>query len=508
MNLDELRLQIDEADRRLLAALADRMDVARRIGEYKKLRGKAVFDPKREELKLASLRSQAADEIKPYIDEFYGTVFAISRDLQQRPLYGVLGQHLPHTYSPVIHNMLTDKYAYSVIEHEPDELDDLMRCGAYGGFNVTIPYKKEIARRCDFLDESAAACGSVNTVVFDENKGSCGYNTDIFGFSYMLRSADINPAGRKCLVLGHGGAAAAVEYALRTAGAESIRFTSRSGEINYDNVYDVCADAEIIINCTPVGMYPDADGRVVDLGRFKACTAFADLIYNPMRTRLIMQAQELGLKTAGGLTMLVAQAYQAYKLFIGDREGAFNITEQDERTIESVVAKLRGRMMNITLIGMPGCGKTTLARELTRLTGRELIDLDEEFARTYGISPAESILRDGEEAFREKESAIARRVLALGGRVVSTGGGIVTREKNFSPLRCNSMIIYVKRPLEVLASAGRPITARDGVAKIYEARRHSYEVLADVILDIEECPDKQTFLARAIDALRKAGLEL
>ncbi|MCQ2531745.1 MAG: chorismate mutase [Saccharofermentans sp.] len=508
MTLDELRIEIDAADRELLAALAKRTAVARKIGEVKKLEGKPVYDKAREEKKLESLKNQAADEIKPYVEEFYNTVFDVSRKHQEKPLFAVLGQHLPHTYSPAIHNIFTSDYTYTIIEKEPEELDALFNSGAYGGFNVTIPYKREAAARCDVLEKDAEDCNSVNTVVFGKDGKTYGYNTDIFGFCFMLTSAGIDPKGKKCLVLGHGGAASAVGYGLNKMGAADIKFSDLYEEINYENVYDVCADAEVIINCTPVGMFPKVDNQVVDLSRFTKCDSFADVVYNPSRTKLLQQAKSLGMKTAGGLTMLVAQAYKSYKFFIGDNEGADKITPEAGEMIKKVVTTLENRMMNITLIGMPGCGKSTLAKEIARLTGRELIDLDEAYSEEYGESPSTTITQKGEDAFRANETKLASKYLPESGRILSTGGGIVTRDENYFWLRNNSRIIYVKRPLDVLASEDRPLTARDGVEKLYAQRKDRYEGLADITVDVAKKEDKAAFLSEAIDILRKEGFEL
>lgn len=508
MNMDELRIQIDAADRELLAALAKRTAIARKIGEYKKINGLPVLDKSREDAKMESLKNQAADEIKSYIEEFYNTVFDISRKHQEKPLFGVLGQHLPHTYSPAIHNIFTDEYTYTIIEKEPEELDELFSCGAYGGFNVTIPYKREAAARCDVLEQDAADCNSVNTVVFGKDGKTYGYNTDIFGFCFMITSAGIDPKGRKCLILGHGGAASAVHYGLTKMGAADVKFVDLYDEINYDNVYDICGDAEVIINCTPVGMFPKVDNQVVDLTRFPKCDSFADVVYNPSRTKILQQAKSLGMKTAGGLTMLVAQAYKSYKFFIGDNEGADKITPEAGEMIKKVVTTLENRMMNITLIGMPGCGKSTLAKEIARITGRELVDLDEAYSVEYGESPSTTITEKGEDAFRANETKLAARYLPESGRILSTGGGIVTRDENYFWLRNNSRIIYVKRPLDVLASEDRPLTARDGVEKLYAQRKEKYEGLADITVDIEKKENKNDFLSEAISKLREEGFEV
>lgn len=506
MNLDELRVLIDKADRDILDAFERRTAIARQIGEYKKLNGKEVYDPAREEEKLSSLRKLAGDESRQYVEELYKTVLDLSKRHQQKKLFGVLGRSLPHTYSPAIHNLLTGDYTYTVIEREQDELDDLFASRAYGGFNVTVPYKREAAARCDVLSDEAEKTGAVNTVVFGEDGKTYGYNTDIYGFSYMLRRAGIDVSGKKCLILGHGGASAAVEYVLSKAGAADIVFVSRKEDINYGNIYEKAGDSQVIINCTPVGMYPDIDGQVVDLSAFSNAEAFADLIYNPARTKLISQAEQLGLKTAGGLSMLVAQALMASLIFRGKLNGNGIPSPEEEKTADEVTAMLGRRMRNIVLIGMPGCGKTTLAAELAVLTGRKMYDLDAEYIRTYGQRPSETIENEGEEAFRKKESEVASKILPSSGLVISCGGGLVTRTENVFPLRCNSTVIYIERPLEVLASDDRPISAAKGVAVLYDERRALYEGYSDIRITVGKKATKKEFIDEAVSLLKKEGV--
>ncbi len=504
MKLDELRLRIDEADRKILEAFEERMNISKLIGEDKRLSGKAVFDPAREKDKISGLTKKAGYESRPYVGELYEKIFEISRKHQEKPLFAVLGKSLPHTYSPMIHSMLTDSYTYTVAERDESGLDDMFKGGVYGGFNVTIPYKKEAAARCSVLSDEASATGAVNTVVFKDDGRAYGYNTDVFGFEYMLRDKDIDPDGKKCLILGHGGAAAAVEYALRQMGSEEVIFAARRDEINFENVYDRCPDAELIVNCTPVGMYPEVDGEVVDLEKFPKCGAFADLIYNPHTTRMLMKAQRLGMKTVGGLMMLVAQAWKASRIFEGKDTA---IDEKEKEKIRSVFETVKSSMMNIVLIGMPGCGKTTLGRRLSKITGRDFIDLDEEYKRVFGESAADTIRSRGEDEFRKKETEVASKILPLSGKVISCGGGIVTRDINRYYVRCNSTVVWLKRPLSVLAGEDRPVTAAKGVEAIYEERRADYESWSDITLEADAFEDKEGFLREATDSLRqKLGL--
>ena len=504
MNLDELRMMIDDADRELLSAFEKRMAVSEKIGELKKTEGRDVFDPAREEKKYQELKKIAGAKTKPYVEELYGTVFDISRKQQEKRIFGVLGRSLPHTYSPLIHNLLEPSYSYTVIPKEPEELDALFEGSIYSGFNVTIPYKKEAAARCAYLSPEAEATGAVNTVVRSA-EGCRGFNTDIYGFKYMITRQGIDPRGKKCLILGHGGASEAVSYALSDMGAREIVFAARREEINFENVSGRCPDAQFIINCTPVGMYPEADASLIDLREFPSCEAAADLIYNPSRTRFLQDAQELGIKTAGGLSMLVAQAWKASRIFLG-HEDTDEAGEDDIKKIEEVISLLQNDMKNITLIGMPGSGKTNLAKEISRLTGRPFIDLDIEYAKRFGEKPSDTIKEEGEDAFREKESLLASEMLLTSGNVISCGGGIVTRDGNRFFVKANSTVIYLKRPIESLASEDRPLTAANGVQKLYEQRRGNYESWSDLTLQIGMKETKNEFLNEASELLRERGI--
>ena len=373
--------------------------------------------------------------------------------------FGVLGKSLPHTYSPQIHKEFK---------------------GAEGldGFNVTIPYKKLAASLCTELSEEAKELGAVNTVVKTPD-GFKGYNTDVFGFKYMLQSAGIDPAGKNCLILGTGGASVAVEYALKKMGAAKIDFCSRSGHINYENVYTVAQDSEVIVNTTPVGMFPEIDNSPIDLSKFKNLYAAADIVYNPSRTKFLQQAQELGVKNTGGLSMLVAQAWEASRYFTS---GPSTGSGTPELAINTVIEKLQSQMLNITLIGMPGSGKTTLGKKLAKEKGRTFVDLDDKFKEEYNITPAEVITQKGEDEFRRMETALAKKILPQSGIVIATGGGIVTRKENWFYLRANSRVVYIERPLEFLLkqdTSNRPLSQNNKIEELYKARVPLYEEVCD-----------------------------
>jgi len=412
--------------------------------------------------------------------------------------YGVLGKSLPHTYSPRIHREFAD-YEYVVIEKDTDGVVDIFeKKDELQGFNVTIPYKKLAMSLCDEISEEVSKIGAVNTVVLQENGGYKGYNTDIYGFMYMLRREGISVASKSCLILGTGGASAAVSYALKKAGA-SVSFCSRTGEINYDNVYDILPNTQVIINTTPVGMYPDVDDSPIDLTRFTSLFAVADIIYNPSVTRLLYDAKKTGLKTAGGLSMLVAQAYKASVIFRG-----LTPDEENDELIEKVTGKLESEMKNITLIGMPGSGKTTIGKRIADKLGREFVDLDAEFRKRYKVSPAEVISTDGEKKFREMEHEIARKILTSSGLVIATGGGIVTVPKNDFYIKCNSRVIYLKRPIRSLITqdvSGRPLSRSKGIPELLEERGPLYEALADEIWELPDFDGDEEKTERLIGGL-------
>lgn len=503
-DLNELRGKLDDIDSSILDLFEERIATCREIGNIKRETGTDVYVPAREEEKLQKVKELAGFESRPYVETLFKTLMDLSKDHQRLPAFGVLGRTLAHTYSPEIHSLFDSSYSYSVIEREPEELDALFSNGVFKGFNVTIPYKKDACARCDELDDASRTTGSVNTVVFEDGKVK-GWNTDYFGFIYMLHRKGILVGGKKVLVLGTGGAASAVFYALDTLGAAEIYKCDLETEINYSNVYDRAGDAQVIVNCTPVGMFPKVDNRLLDLTKFVSLEACADVVYNPSRTRFLQDAEELGLKTCGGLAMLVAQAYKSSRIFAGDIEGASalgnpdkSIPSEAEEAIEKVIRILENRMKNITIIGMPGSGKSLLARNIAKTTGRTLVDLDLAFAEKFGQTPAEVLSGPGEDVFREMECEIAAEFLPQSGLVISCGGGIVTRDVNKFYVRCNSNVFYLERPLTALTDKNRPISQLHGVEKLYSQRKDKYESWCDYRFYYDRFEEKQDFYDKAI----------
>ena len=503
-DLNELRGKLDDIDNSILDLFEERIATCREIGNIKRENGTDVYVPAREEEKLQKVKELAGFESRPYVETLFKTLMDLSKDHQRLPAFGVLGRTLAHTYSPEIHSLFDSSYSYSVIEREPEELDALFSNGVFKGFNVTIPYKKDACARCDELDDASRTTGSVNTVVFEDGKVK-GWNTDYFGFIYMLHRKGSSVSGKKVLVLGTGGAASAVFYALKTLGAAETYACDLEADINYNNVYDKAGDAQIIVNCTPVGMFPKVDNRLLDLTKFASLEACADVVYNPSRTRFLQDAEELGLKTCGGLAMLVAQAYKSSRIFAGDLEGASNLGNPDksipseaEDAIEKVIRILENRMKNITIIGMPGSGKSLLARNIAKATGRTLVDLDLAFAEKFGQTPAEVLSGPGEDVFREMECEIAAEFLPQSGLVISCGGGIVTRDVNKFYVRCNSNVFYLERPLTALTDKNRPISQLHGVEKLYSQRKEKYETWCDYRFYYDRFEEKQDFYDKAI----------
>ena len=512
LDLNGLRGKLDEIDNGILDLIEERMATCREIGNVKRENGLDVYAPAREEEKFKALEEIAGFESRPYVRDVFKTLMDISKVHQNKPAFGVLGRTLAHTYSPEIHSLFDASYSYSVIEREPEELETLFKSGVFKGFNVTIPYKKNACAMCDELDDASKTTGSVNTVLFEDGKVK-GWNTDYFGFIYMLTRKGISVGGKKVLVLGTGGAASAVFYALKTLGAAETYACDLETDINYSNVYDRAGDAQVIVNCTPVGMFPNVNNSLLDLTKFASLEACADVVYNPSRTKFLQDAEDLGLKTCGGLAMLVAQAYKSSRIFAGDiagvellgnpdcAEGAAYVPDEASTKIEKVIKILENRMRNITIIGMPGSGKSLLARNIAKVTGRTLVDLDIAFAEKFGQTPAEVLNGPGEDAFREMECEVAAEFLPQSGLVISCGGGIVTRDVNKFYVRCNSNVFYLERPLTALTDKNRPISQLHGVEKLYSQRKDKYETWCDYRVFFDRYDEKQDFYDAAIAAV-------
>ena len=353
-------------------------------------------------------------------------------------------------------------------------MEAFLQKGDFDALNVTIPYKKRAAALCDELSETARAIGSVNTIVRRADGRLCGDNTDVYGFEELLRRAVFSPRAKKVLVLGSGGASAAVVYALKKQQAREIVVVSREGKDNYSNL-SRHTDAELIVNTTPVGMYPHNGEAVIDLLRFPHCRAVVDLIYNPVRTELLLQAEKLGIPFANGMVMLAAQAIRSSEIFTGKKA--------PDGALEHVIDLVKSKTMNIVLVGMPGCGKSAVAEALGKALGRQVLDTDAYIEEHTGYTPEQIITMQGESAFRTHESEAVRELGSAFGAIVATGGGAVLHEENYAPLHQNGVIFWLRRDLDKLERNGRPLSRAGNLNAMYEMREKRYLRFADYIID-------------------------
>lgn len=397
--------------------------------------------------------------------------------------FGLLGGKLRHSFSPQIHALLGD-YDYQLYEVNLEGLDGFMRGRDWEGLNVTIPYKEAVIAYCRVLSPRARVIGSVNTVIRKSDGSLWGDNTDYDGFCYLLDQNGLDAAGKKALILGSGGAAKTVRAVLGDRRAAAVIVVSRSGENHYGNLarHD---DADLIVNTTPVGMYPHVGEAPIDLSLFVNKPTVIDLIYNPARTELLFQAEALGFAHCGGLAMLVAQAKKASELFQGKR-----IADAEIQKITEIISR---KMKNIILIGMPGSGKTIIGKELAILTGRRFYDTDELITEEAGKSIPEIFNEDGEEVFRELETKVLARITKGSGSVIATGGGVVTQDRNRKLIRQNGIAVFLDRDIDLLPKEGRPLSQIRPIEDIYMERLPLYRAWSEFTfasLDIEETVQK------------------
>ena len=390
---------------------------------------------------------------------------------------GLLGAHLGHSQSPRLHAML-GSYSYELFEVAPENLNYFLRSGDFDALNVTIPYKRAVVPYCAALSDAARAIGSVNTLVRMPDGTLFGDNTDYDGFSLLLqRNGGIRP-GEKALVLGDGGASATVQAVLRDLGAQVV-VLSRHGAEDYTSL-PRHSDAVLVVNATPVGMYPNNGQRLIDLDALPGCRCVLDLVYNPLRTRLILDAEERGIRCEGGLSMLVGQGARACERFTGEIV--------PESRWEQILCKLEREAENLILIGMPGCGKSTVGQLLAQKLNRPFFDADEELVKRFGCDIPTFFAREGEAAFREKESEMLAELGKRSGCVIATGGGCVTRAENYALLHQNGVIVWLRRDLAALPTEGRPISQSTGLTELYTRRRGLYERFADHTVENDSDP--------------------
>ena len=408
--------------------------------------------------------------------------------------YGLIGAKLGHSYSPAIHAQLGD-YDYRLVEQTEQESTELLARRDFKGLNVTIPYKKLAHSLCDALSDTAREVGCVNTLVVREDGSLYGHNTDIGGFIAMARRAGVEIAGKKAVILGSGGTSLTARTACRRLGAREIVVVSRSGPVDYDALYRDHADAQVLINTTPVGMYPKNGASAADLSRLPALTGVLDVIYNPDKTALILDAEARGLPCCGGLYMLVGQAREAAELFLG--------RAIPESETERIHRQLRDEALNMILIGMPGCGKSRVGQALAKRMGRTFVDLDGEIVRRAGTSIPEIFARDGEAGFRALEAQVVAEVCREKGQVVATGGGAILRVDNVRAMRQNGRLILLERRLDALSMDGRPLSkSAEALEAMWQARKEKYRAAANAAVDNNGAPEDT--VARAEEAYHEA----
>ena len=395
--------------------------------------------------------------------------------------YGLCGKTLKHSYSKVIHEFLGNE-DYKLLGLEKDELYELFESRAFKALNVTIPYKQDALSLCDVVSDEARAIGSVNTVV-NKDGTLYGYNTDYFGFVYMLERAGISLKDKKVVILGSGGTSLTARAVCKGEGARETVVVSRKGKVNYDNLPDH-SDADVLINTTPVGMYPDNGRSPVDLSVFTKLSGVVDVIYNPIRTALVIEAQKRNVPSTTGLPMLVAQAVRAHEYF-------FDIKLSDD-VIEEVYHKCLMKILNVVFVGMPGCGKTSVGKAYAGLVGRSFLDTDI-FVEQQGTPIPEIFEKYGEETFRSKETEAIRMLSSMSEKIIATGGGAVKRKENVELMKQNGVVVYLKRDLDRLSTDGRPLSqgGKEKIRQLYDERYTLYENAADVVIetheDVDEC---------------------
>ena len=396
--------------------------------------------------------------------------------------YALIGGKLGHSYSPAIHAQLGD-YDYRLREQTEAEFIELLSRRDFKGLNVTIPYKVLAFNRCDALSDTAREVGCVNTLVVRPDGSLYGHNTDIGGFIALARHAKVEIAGKKAVILGSGGTSLTARAACRRLGARAIVVVSRRGPVDYAALYRDHADAEVLINTTPVGMYPNNGEAAADISRLPKLEGVLDVIYNPDKTALVLDAEARGIPAEGGLYMLVGQAREAAELFTGH--------EIPESETERIYRKLRCEARNLILIGMPGSGKSRIGRAVAERMKRPFVDLDDEIVKRAGRSIPEIFAEGGEAAFRALEHAVISDACKEKGRVIATGGGAVLRADNVRAMRQNGWLCLLTRPLEALPLDGRPLSKSPGALReMWQVRQPFYRNAADFTIENDAAPDE------------------
>lgn len=392
--------------------------------------------------------------------------------------FGLIGENLGHSFSAVIHNMI-GLYPYELVPVCCEDFHSFMTQRSFQGINVTIPYKKTVIPYLKDMSAGAKLCGAVNTII-NRNGELYGDNTDFFGMQMLLTKAGIDVKGKSVLILGSGGTSGTALALMHHLGAAKVQRVSRSGKegcITYDEAHQ-CRDTQIILNTTPCGMYPNIDKTMVDLSVFPNLEGIADAVYNPLKSRLVLDGEKRGIPSVGGLYMLVAQAVYAAQIFTGNQSVL-------SRTEEIYNALIRIKQ-NIVLTGMPASGKTTMGKVLAERLGKPFYDIDAEVTKKAG-KPILDIFRDaGESAFREMETEVIRNLSAMQGVVIATGGGVPLREENVRLLKTNGVIYFLDAPLEILeVTNDRPLSStKEALQQRYDERYSVYLSTCDCVIPV------------------------
>lgn len=400
--------------------------------------------------------------------------------------YGLIGEHLKHSYSCEIHAQIAD-YEYELHEIPPSGLGGFLKKREFNAINVTIPYKQDVIPYLDEISDTAKRIGAVNTIV-NRNGRLYGDNTDFAGMLALAKHIGVDMKGRKVLILGTGGASKTGHALAEYMGAQSVFYVSRSGKdgsISYEQAVTEHSDAQIIINATPVGMFPKQDGRPIDISAFPKLEGVIDAIYNPLRTNLILDAQERGIPAEGGLYMLSAQAVHA--------SAVFRDIPLDESLVDKAFKSVKNDKQSIVLIGMPSSGKTTVGRILAEKCGKQLADTDEYIVRRIGMPISDFFAKHGEAEFRKIEKETVAELSATGGRIIATGGGAVLDAENVRALKQNGVLVFLDRRLEnLIATDDRPLASRrSALEKLYAERYDIYCAAAELHIDANTTPEAE-----------------
>lgn len=475
--IEDLRKKIDALDKEIIELFLQRMETTNKVGAYKRENNIQTLDSSREKSIMEKIQAQAPEKMDLALVSLYQEIFKISKYYQdlEGQTFGLVGHPLGQSLSPLIHKNFA--YDYELFDLDENSFEKFMEEKAFKGINVTIPYKIKVMDYLDWVSPLAERIGSVNTVVNRDGR-LYGYNTDYQGLAYIIERAQIDLKDRLVLILGTGGAARTAHTLAEDLGTKDIRHISRSGPFSYDNI-EKSKDYEVIINATPVGMYPHNGQVPLDLKIFPRLEGLVDLIYNPLRTQLVLDAMDLGVKTAPGLAMLVSQAFYASQHFTG--------YDLPDYLRQSILLNLEKSKENICLIGMPGSGKTSLAREVARLSGRAFADTDLEIEKIKGMTCQDIIEKKGIQAFRLIEKEVIGKISKCQGMVIATGGGSILDRENLDRLRSSSQLVYIKRDLARLSHEGRPLSQGPGaIERLYQERKNLYEKAGDFTVQVRE----------------------